>query len=96
MGGRRHAGTHEVALADQLLPQRLFGIADFQQIAMLRLGPRGRDFYANPDGEFLHLTDWIDAKEIHRDAGRFGLDDYGQALDTLANNSDAHKVVIVL
>jgi predicted dehydrogenase len=24
-------------------------------------GPRGRDFYANPDGELLHLTDWIDA-----------------------------------
>ena len=24
----------------------------------------------------VYVTDWIDAKEIHRDAGRFGLDDY--------------------
>lgn len=24
-------------------------------------GPRGRDFYARPDGELLHLTNWIDS-----------------------------------
>jgi predicted dehydrogenase len=28
---------------------------------VLGTGPRGRDFYDRPDGELLHLTDWIDA-----------------------------------
>jgi predicted dehydrogenase len=28
---------------------------------ILGTGPRGRDFYERPDGELLHLTDWIDA-----------------------------------
>ena len=28
---------------------------------ILGTGPRGRDFYDRPDGELLHLTDWIDA-----------------------------------
>ncbi len=23
-------------------------------------GPRGADFYANPDGELLHLQNWVD------------------------------------
>lgn len=27
---------------------------------------------------------------------RFPLQDYGQALDTVANNSNAHKVIIVI
>jgi predicted dehydrogenase len=29
-------------------------------------GPRGRDFYPRPDGELLHLTDWIDAIRANR------------------------------
>jgi predicted dehydrogenase len=28
---------------------------------ILGTGPRGRDFYDRPDGELLHLQDWIDA-----------------------------------
>jgi len=28
---------------------------------ILGTGPRGRDFYDRPDGELLHLTNWIDA-----------------------------------
>jgi predicted dehydrogenase len=28
---------------------------------ILGTGPRGRDFYDRPDGELLHLTDWIEA-----------------------------------
>jgi predicted dehydrogenase len=28
---------------------------------ILGTGPRGRDFYDRPEGELLHLTDWIDA-----------------------------------
>src|SRR5262249_31645098 len=28
---------------------------------ILGKGPRGRDFYDTPDGELLHLTDWVDA-----------------------------------
>jgi predicted dehydrogenase len=31
------------------------------QEMVLGKGPRGRDFYDRPDGELLHLTDWIDA-----------------------------------
>src|SRR6185503_21206474 len=27
---------------------------------ILGTGPRGRDFYERPDGELLHLTNWID------------------------------------
>jgi predicted dehydrogenase len=29
-------------------------------------GPRGRDFYERPNGELLHLTDWIDAIRNNR------------------------------
>jgi hypothetical protein len=29
--------------------------------SILGKGPRGRDFYATPDGEHLHLQNWIDA-----------------------------------
>jgi predicted dehydrogenase len=29
-------------------------------------GPRGRDFYEQPNGELLHLTDWIDAIRNNR------------------------------
>jgi predicted dehydrogenase len=29
-------------------------------------GPRGRDFYARPDGEQLHLQDWLDAIRNNR------------------------------
>ncbi|MBL8219046.1 MAG: Gfo/Idh/MocA family oxidoreductase [Bryobacterales bacterium] len=28
---------------------------------ILGTGPRGADFYDNPNGELLHLTDWVDA-----------------------------------
>jgi predicted dehydrogenase len=28
---------------------------------ILGKGPRGRDFYEQPDGELLHLTDWVNA-----------------------------------
>ncbi|MBI1833054.1 MAG: hypothetical protein HYR84_16560 [Planctomycetes bacterium] len=28
--------------------------------------PRGRDFYPNPDGELLHLQNWIDAIRNNR------------------------------
>ena len=28
---------------------------------ILGTGPRGRDFYDRPEGELLHLQDWIDA-----------------------------------
>ena len=28
---------------------------------MLDDGPRGADFYKNPDGELLHLTNWIES-----------------------------------
>jgi predicted dehydrogenase len=31
------------------------------QEQVLGTGPRGRDFYDRPDGELLHLQDWIDA-----------------------------------
>lgn len=33
---------------------------------ILGQGPRGRDFYATPDGEFLHLQNWIDAIRNNR------------------------------
>ena len=33
---------------------------------VLGQGPRGRDFYANPDGELLHLQNWIDAIRNNR------------------------------
>ncbi|MFO0965599.1 MAG: Gfo/Idh/MocA family oxidoreductase [Gemmataceae bacterium] len=33
---------------------------------ILGKGPRGRDFYDTPDGELLHLTDWIDAIRASR------------------------------
>lgn len=33
---------------------------------ILGTGPRGRDFYDRPDGELLHLTDWIDAIRNNR------------------------------
>jgi predicted dehydrogenase len=36
------------------------------QEMILGTGPRGRDFYERPDGELLHLTDWIDAIRNHR------------------------------
>jgi predicted dehydrogenase len=33
---------------------------------ILGTGPRGRDFYDRPEGELLHLTDWIDAIRNNR------------------------------
>lgn len=33
---------------------------------ILGKGPRGRDFYDQPDGELLHLTNWIDAIRNNR------------------------------
>jgi predicted dehydrogenase len=33
---------------------------------VLGQGPRGRDFYATPDGELLHLQNWIDAIRNNR------------------------------
>ena len=34
---------------------------------VLGQGPRGRDFYTTPDGEFLHLQNWIDAIRNRRE-----------------------------
>ena len=33
---------------------------------ILGTGPRGRDFYDRPDGELLHLTDWVNAIRANR------------------------------
>ena len=33
---------------------------------ILGTGPRGRDFYDRPDGELLHLQDWVDAVRNQR------------------------------
>lgn len=33
---------------------------------VLGAGPRGADFYGNPNGELLHLTDWIEAVRARR------------------------------
>jgi len=33
---------------------------------ILGTGPRGRDFYDRPDGELLHLTNWVDAIRNNR------------------------------
>lgn len=33
---------------------------------ILGTGPRGRDFYDRPDGELLHLQDWVDAIRNNR------------------------------
>ena len=33
---------------------------------ILGAGPRGRDFYDRPDGELLHLTNWVDAIRNNR------------------------------
>ncbi|MCI0740895.1 MAG: Gfo/Idh/MocA family oxidoreductase [Gemmataceae bacterium] len=33
---------------------------------ILGTGPRGRDFYDRPDGELLHLQDWVDAIRVQR------------------------------
>ena len=41
----------------ELIPERGRGKADEM---ILGKGPRGRDFYDNPDGELLHLQNWID------------------------------------
>jgi len=35
---------------------------------ILGKGPRGRDFYEQPDGELLHLTNWVDAIRNGRQA----------------------------
>jgi predicted dehydrogenase len=48
----------------ELIPEARGGQRAEQMI--LGDGPRGRDFYAQPDGELLHLTDWIDAIRNHR------------------------------
>jgi len=34
---------------------------------VLGTGPRGADFYDNPNGELLHLTDWINAVRSRKD-----------------------------
>jgi predicted dehydrogenase len=41
----------------ELIPERGRGKADEM---ILGKGPRGRDFYDKPDGELLHLQNWID------------------------------------
>jgi predicted dehydrogenase len=41
----------------ELIPERGRGKSDEM---VLGQGPRGRDFYERPDGELLHLTNWID------------------------------------
>ena len=33
---------------------------------VLGQGPRGADFYSNPDGELLHLTNWIECVRNRR------------------------------
>jgi len=46
-------------------PER--GRGRYQEV-VLGTGPRGRDFYDRPDGELLHLTNWIDCVRRRRDA----------------------------
>jgi predicted dehydrogenase len=41
----------------ELIPERNKGKAEK---LMLGTGPRGRDFYDKPDGELLHLTNWVE------------------------------------
>jgi predicted dehydrogenase len=35
---------------------------------VLGKGPKGRDFYENPDGEKLHLTNWVEAMRANKPA----------------------------
>jgi len=48
----------------ELIPEPRFKGKPEEMI--LGVGPRGRDFYERPDGELLHLTDWIDAIRNNR------------------------------
>lgn len=41
----------------EIHPER--GRGEYEEL-ILGKGPRGADFYDNPDGELLHLTNWID------------------------------------
>jgi predicted dehydrogenase len=47
----------------ELHPER--GQGDYEEL-VLGEGKRGADFYTNPDGERLHLIDWIDAVRAGR------------------------------
>jgi predicted dehydrogenase len=54
-------GTDATLYADrgryEIIPERGRGEAEEM---ILGTGPRGRDFYDRPDGELLHLTNWIE------------------------------------
>ncbi len=43
----------------------------------------------------VYVTDWIDAKEIHRDAGRFGLDDYVDHLVAFMRHLGADSLSVI-
>lgn len=43
----------------------------------------------------VYVTDWIDAKLVHRDAGRFGLDDYVDHLIAFVRELDARALGVV-
>jgi predicted dehydrogenase len=47
----------------ELIPERQAGEPESM---VLGTGPKGLDFYDKPDGELLHLTDWIDAMRTRR------------------------------
>ncbi len=47
----------------ELIPERGKGKPEEMVLGM---GPKGRDFYEKPDGELLHLTDWVEAMRSRR------------------------------
>ena len=61
-------GTDATLYADrgrfEVTPERGRGKA---QELILGVGPKGRDFYATPDGERLHLENWLSAIKEGKD-----------------------------
>ena len=45
----------------ELIPEQRFPKNKPEEMILNKDLPRGRDFYPNPDGELLHLQNWIDA-----------------------------------
>jgi hypothetical protein len=54
----------------ELIPEPRFKQQPEEMI--LGAGPRGRDFYERPDGELLHLQNWVDAIRNNRQPSAAG------------------------
>ena len=59
--GSPGSGTHRAVEVTGRMPYGVW------PTAMAGSGPRGRDFYDKPDGELLHLTNWVECMRSRKD-----------------------------